>query len=92
MKSGGVSRSVLAQKAAPPEKRRLMAVIVLTLIGLLCLRGSGGVAMLGFAMTAYGVYGLYNSIRFNSQHWPTLYQRWLDSWMCHKCGNIYRQQ
>lgn len=90
-KTSGVSRSVLAQKAAPPEKRKLMAVIVVTIIGLLCLQGSIKVVMFGLALVAFGGYGLYNSIQFNSKAWPKLYQRWLDSWMCHKCGNVYHQ-
>lgn len=90
-KTSGVSRSVLAQKAAPPEKRRLGAVIAVTLVGLLCLQGSAGVVMFGLALIAFGGYGLYNSIQFNSRAWPVLYRRWLDSWMCHKCGDIYHQ-
>ena len=87
----GVSRSVLAHKAAPPEKRNLTAILLLALIGFLCLRGNIWVVGLGLAMMAVGIYGLYNSIRFNSQYWPKLYQRWLNSWMCLKCGNIYHQ-
>jgi hypothetical protein len=88
-KTSGVSRSVLAQKAAPPEKRKLMAVLVVTFIGFLCLQGTIGVMLFGLALMAFGGYGLYNSIKFNSKHWPGLYQRWLESWMCHKCGHTY---
>jgi hypothetical protein len=90
--TSGISRSVLAQKAAPPEKRSLTAVLLLALIGFLCLRGNIWVVTLGLAMMAVGIYGLYNSIRFNSEYWPKLYQRWLNSWMCLKCGNIYHKQ
>jgi hypothetical protein len=91
-RTSGVSRSVLVQKMAPPEKRNLSAVFLLTLIGFLCLRGSTGFIMGGLAMMAVGLYGLYNSIRFNRESWPRLYQRWLNSWLCHKCGNVYHQQ
>jgi len=88
----GISRSILVQKMAPPEKRNLSAVVLLTLIGFLCLRGSTGFILGGLAMMAVGIYGLYNSIRFNRETWPRLYRRWLDSWLCHKCGNVYHQQ
>lgn len=88
--TSSVSSSLLAQRAAPPEKRKLMTVFVMTVIGLLCLR-SEGFFVIGIVMAGVGGYGLFNSIRFNRQHWPTLYQRWLGSWMCHKCGNIYQQ-
>lgn len=86
-----VSSSLLAQRAAPPERRKLMAVFVMTVIGVLFLRAEGGFFTIGLIMAGVGGYGLYNSIRFNRQYWPTLYQRWLGSWMCHKCGNIYQQ-
>lgn len=91
-KTAGTSRSVLAQKVSPPEKRKLMAVVVLALIGFLCLTGSFGVVVFGLLLIAVGGYGTYDAIRFNTQHWPGLYQRWLDSWMCHKCGHSYHQQ
>lgn len=78
-RTSGVSRSVLAQKAAPPEKRKLGAVFVLFLIGVLCLRGTFGWIVAGLAMMAYGGYGLYNSIRYNSEYWPGLYERWLET-------------
>lgn len=91
-KTAGTSVSVLAQKAAPPEKRKLKAVIILTLIGLFCLGGSFKVALFGVALAALGGYGIFNAVRFNTQHWPGLYSHWLESWMCHKCGHIYHQK
>lgn len=90
-RTSGVSRSVLAQKGAPPQKRNLLAVFLLFLIGFLCTAGTAGWIIAGLAMMAYGGYGLYNSIRYNREYWPGLYQRWLESWMCHRCGNIYHQ-
>jgi hypothetical protein len=91
-KTAGTSRSVLAQKAAPPEKRKLTAVVILTFVGLLCLQGKLAVMALGLLLMAIGGYGIYNTIRFNTQHWPGMYRRWLDSWMCQKCGHSYHQQ
>lgn len=85
------SSSVLAQKAAPPEKRKLTAVIIVTLVGVLCLQGSWTVTIFGLLMMGVGGYGIYNAVRFNAQHWPDLYQRWLGSWLCHKCGHNYHQ-
>jgi hypothetical protein len=90
-KTSGVSRSVLAQKAAPPEKRKLFTLIGIMIIGLMCLTGSFKVVVFGLALAAFGGYSLYNAIQFNSNTWPHLYQRWLESWMCHKCGNVYHQ-
>jgi hypothetical protein len=89
--TSGVSRSVLAQKAAPPQKKKLMALFVVTVIGLLGLQGSFFVVLAGLAMVGIGGYGIYNALRFNSQNWPKLHQQWLESWLCHKCGTTYHQ-
>lgn len=89
--TSGVSRSLLAQRAAPPEKRKLMTLFVITVIGLLFLRSDGGFFSLGLFMAGGGGHGLYTAIRFNREQWPALYQHWSNSWMCHKCGNVYQQ-
>lgn len=91
-KTAGTSRSVLAQKAAPPEKRTMKALIILTLAGFFCLQGRLGVAIVGMLMIGIGSGGIYKAIQFNTQQWPSLYRRWLDSWMCQKCGHSYHQR
>ncbi len=90
-KTSGTAMSVLAQKASPPAKRKLKAPIVSLVIGLLVVGGGGVATAIGLAALAAGGYFGYTAFQFNSTVWPDLYAEWQESWLCHKCGNIYRQ-
>ncbi|BBI99297.1 hypothetical protein FGKAn22_09900 [Ferrigenium kumadai] len=88
-KTKGQSQSILAQKSAPPSKKSFKAAVILFVIGILMLGGQGATAFLGFLLIAAGAYLGYKNFQFNSKEWPSLYQQWLDSWLCHKCGTTY---
>ena len=89
--TSGVSSSVLAQRAAPPVKRKLTTMLIVTLVGFGLFRGSEDYNTIGFLMMLFGAYKVFDAIRFNSRRWPALYQHWQDSWLCHKCGHVYQQ-
>lgn len=91
-KTSGTSQSVLAQKIAPPAKKRLKWSVVTVIVGLLCvIYGSWGVVIFGLLLLAVSGYFEYTAYKFNTQQWPSLYQYWCESWVCHKCGHIYHQ-
>lgn len=90
-KTTGTSQSMLAQKASPPQKRSLKGSAIAIIIGLFCLSGSGGTVAIGLLLMAAGGYFGYTAMQFNNNQWPGMYQIWLESWICHKCGHIYHQ-
>lgn len=89
-KTRGTSQSGLAQKASPPSKKKIKVQVISILIGLLLLSSHavqnkmfGGVIML------VGAFFIYKKVSYNSKIFPGLYQSWLNSWLCTKCGNIF---
>jgi hypothetical protein len=83
----GTSTTILAQKASPPRKASLGLPILAIISGFIFLGNS--LPIWGILMLGVGFYFGYKAIQFNSNKWPKLHQHWQDSWMCHKCGNIY---
>jgi hypothetical protein len=95
-KTTGKSQSVLAQKAAPPSKKRYKWAVILVIAGYFPLTAIANkdftTGAIGIAIIALGCYLGYSAFQFNSKKYPSLYQYWLDSWLCNKCGSIYHHQ
>lgn len=89
-KTSGTSQSALAQKATPPAKQNTL-IGLCGLGGFFFIGGSFVGTLVGLATLAGGAYLGYRAYQYNANTWPGLYQRWHESWMCQKCGNIYRQ-
>lgn len=90
--TSGTSRSTLAIKATPPQKKKFIWLIVMIIAGFMFLGGKDtGNIILGLVLIAVGGFATYTAIQFNSKKWPSLFQYWKDSWLCHKCGTIYNQ-
>jgi hypothetical protein len=89
--TSGTSQSMLAGKASPPPKQTMGFAIVMVIVGVLCLQGGVMWKLIGLLVGGGGIYFIHLARQFNSQVWPELYQTWLESWMCHKCGTIYHQ-
>jgi len=82
----GKSQSKQAAKAAPPGKPSWFPIVALTFVGIF----SVGFYYVGFAIIGLAIYlGIKTSQA--KKIYPGLYQHWLNSWMCHKCGEIYQQ-
>lgn len=65
------------------------------------LSSSGFLATLGLVFGTlivfspiWGISGylLHSRSKYNKQVWPSLYQHWAESWICHKCGDVYQQK
>lgn len=89
--TSGTSRTTLANKAAPPEKQKYLWAIIIMIVGLFFFNGGFGAKLFGLLLVGGGGYCTYKAIQFNAQKWPSLYQYWENSWLCHKCGTIYHQ-
>lgn len=90
-KTTGNTQSKLAQRAAPPAKKKKRWACVGILVGLLFLGKSFGALLIAVLVIGASGYWLWNVLKFNREEWPALHQIWAESWICHKCGNIYRQ-
>ncbi|EDZ89885.1 hypothetical protein [Francisella tularensis] len=94
-KTKGISMSTAAQKAAPPAKKSFKASIILIIIGAFwtymnTINHFDFIsAIIGIALIAGGGYLGYRSFKYNSEVFPGLYNHWLNSWMCNKCGTIF---
>lgn len=92
--TSGVSRSRLAQNAAPPEAKSVMGWLIL-----------GFIALVAFSIVSFATHWLWDSIAllvavlcacvivwaawWNSTTLPELQRRWRDTWMCGACGKTF---
>lgn len=92
-KTSGQSQSVLAQQAAPPAKKSQKWPIIGIALGALMVysKGPAELIIIGFIAGGVGAYFYYSRKQYNTKEWPSLYQHWSESWLCHKCGGIYHQ-
>lgn len=94
-KTTGVARSTAAIKAAPPAKKKLLWFIVMVIVGISFVGSKNNVShdyIIGVILLAVGGFFLYKNITFNKKTYPQLYQSWLKSWMCNKCGSIFHTE
>jgi hypothetical protein len=91
----GVSMSSAATKAAPPTMKGFRASVILILIGAIwtymnTLNSFDFIgAIIGIAVISGGVFLGYKRNQYNKDTFPPLYNAWLNSWMCNKCGTIF---
>lgn len=91
----GTSMTAAAQKVVPPAKKSFKACIILILIGLFWTYMNTFNAfdfigaVIGIALIAGGGFLGYKSFKYNNEVYPPIYDVWLNSWMCQKCGTIF---
>lgn len=92
-KTSGQSQTILAQQVAPPPKKSLKWPVIGGIVGWILLTSKGPIAviLIGIAILGISGYLIYQRRQFNSKEWPGLYQHWSNSWICHKCGDVYHQ-
>ena len=95
-KTLGVSMSSSAQKAMPPQKKKLKNLIIGIIVGLVIVSNVGSNLatnwlwfIIGLGIMGICIWQIVEARKFNSIKWPELYSTWKNSWMCNKCGNIY---
>jgi hypothetical protein len=93
--TSGQSQSTLAAACAPPVKKKAFkrsSLVILSVFMLIC---TWQVHWVFFVISLLFIgfrwkINLANA-KYNADVWPPLYQRWSESWICHKCGGIYHQ-
>lgn len=96
----GSNQSRLSQKAAPPEKKRVIKHFAIWGIGLFLvppvvvsvLGWDSSIAQLLTLLLYLGAAGLhiYSDIQYNRRIYPNLFTRWDESFLCHKCGLMFQ--
>jgi predicted nucleic-acid-binding Zn-ribbon protein len=93
--TSGQSQSILAQQISPPAKQPLKYPIIGIALGgfvtytTLTTTLDVSTIVVGLLIAGISGYLFYSRFQFNAEKWPSLYQRWSESWICHKCGCTY---
>jgi hypothetical protein len=75
--TSGQTQSKLAQRLAPPAKKTIPMWAWVSLL-----------------IPAFGIIIFLvvwnNGRKWNKAQWPALYDEWLTSWYCNKCGTVFK--
>jgi hypothetical protein len=90
----GTQQTEAAKQAAPPVKKNTAGAIVLIVIGMLLFisifsKGSPMALVVGILLLVGGIGALVRAIKWNNEEWPGLYETWLRSFRCLRCGEIF---
>lgn len=88
----GTSKSLLAKRCGPPEKQDYMMSIIIAMLGwgIEAASHTWYWKSFGVLLIVGGVWLTYEAWQYNGRTWPKRYEKWLQSWHCNKCGNIYQ--
>ena len=88
----GVNMTALAQSVAPPAKKEnswFWTIICAFVTYLFLDDGDGLLFLISLCVTGYLVKGNLEIYNYNEKVWPELYDTWLHSYLCHRCGNVF---
>lgn len=88
-RTSGQQQSMLASSCMPPSKVSYKWPIIGLIAGFFLLIAGSATFLIGLVIGGGSGYLFYTRHQFNTQKWPSLYQRWSESWICNKCGNMY---
>ena len=99
--TSGRSQTRLAQKVSPPKKKDIFGPLFLLLLSLVffvfiffskdfSLGGPWYIGLFLLLMFILSIRFLMVNLKFNKFEWPKIYESWLKSWCCLKCGNIFK--
>lgn len=91
--TSGSSQSALSARASPPAKKTYSEFVIFLIIpGFLCLSSKSYTwNAVGVALGVFGIYLVCSAVKYNFGTYHSLYGHWKESWLCHKCGNIYHR-
>lgn len=79
-KTTGTQQSILAKKVAPPPQKKLSGFLIWVAI----------LGVIAYFIPTIIVFMVWKkNQKWNKTEWPILYNHWLQSWYCNKCGNVW---
>lgn len=88
----GKTMTDLARSVAPPMRKKTgwWVTVVLICVTLLLLN-TNHTWLIVIALGAACLSGKdnFDAKEYNEQIWPRIYDTWLHSYLCHRCGNIF---
>lgn len=96
-KTQGTAQTALSQRAAPPQKASYLRIVKYWFIGALIGAVVLGILnvskfiedLFGYGIFIVAAFALLQAFSFNKNQWPGLFQKWQQSYICLKCGNIF---
>lgn len=88
----GVNMTALAQSVAPPAKKEnsWFLTVVCALATLLFLDDDNKLMFLiCLCGTGWFLKENLDTYNYNEKVWPDLYDTWLHTYLCHRCGNVF---
>jgi hypothetical protein len=90
----GTQQTEAAQQATPPAKKDIGGPFLGIVIGIGALIGFFGswslwALLIGVFFLAGGIWALVEAIKWNEEKWPGLYDHWLRSFRCLRCGEVF---
>ena len=90
--TSGTESTALAQSVSPPEQKEThwIAMIITGVIALFAFMDGSMIAALIFGGITYAAYSVsQEASEYNDKQWPAEYKAWQNSYLCHRCGNIF---
>lgn len=88
----GVNMTALAQSVAPPAKKEdswFWTGLFACFAFLFWDNGNVGLFLFFLCVTGWFLKINFDTYNYNEKIWPTLYDTWLHSYLCHRCGNVF---
>ena len=92
LETTGTGHTELAKAVAPPAKQDTSwgAMIVLGGVAVFCIYGGLTIVGIIAAVLALACYGTsQDAEKFNKEEYPKLYNQWLNTYICNRCGHIF---
>ena len=86
--SSGTSMTKLAKRTAPPPYKSVGKSVAVMLFGGAFAGLFSGTLLAAIVACVAGVTAVLR-YQYNKQEFPSLYEKWKRSWVCHKCGATY---
>lgn len=89
--TSGVSRSRLAESAAPPLAKPVKNWVITAFIAFMVCGFAGSWSWKAGALVVVALcaYKIFDVAKWNSQKLPELQQQWRNTWMCGSCGETF---
>lgn len=87
--TSATTMSIAAKRSIPPKKKSYDIPIMFIIFGFILLFFKK-IFLIGILLITVFTFNLIERIGYNKNDWPKEYDEWKKSWMCTRCGNIFK--